>query len=215
MEKFAGPDETLPGLTTVIVTLPVPPVKFAGTVARSWVAPAKVVESEDLFHCTVAPARNPVPFTVRVKAAPGVVEGGFRSVMVGADTDGLMEKLIAPEVTLPGFVTVIGMSPGLETKPAGTSALSCVAPATDVESRRLFHRTTAPGWKPVPVTVRVKGAPAVAEPGLRLLMVGISVSGLMEKLTGLDRVFPGFTAVTVALPGLAIRLAGTWAVISS
>jgi hypothetical protein len=59
-------------------------IRLAGTEAVNFVAPAKVVERAEPFHCTVAPERKPVPFTVSVKAAPPwVVVFGLRLVITG------------------------------------------------------------------------------------------------------------------------------------
>lgn len=42
------------------------------------------VVSGDVFHCTVAPAANPVPFTVSVKAAlKAITELGLTEVTAG------------------------------------------------------------------------------------------------------------------------------------
>ncbi len=74
-----------------------------------------------------------------------------------------------------------------------------------------FHCTVAPERKLVPLTVSVNAAPpAVAEIGLKLLMTG--VGALIGNVAAPDGLPPVFTAVTLAFPGLAIRLAGTAAV---
>ena len=45
-----------------------------------------------------------------------------------------------------------------------------------------FHLTTEPEMKLVPFTVRVKaGPPAVADEGLRLVVVGTGLSGLVNR----------------------------------
>ncbi len=63
----------------------------------------------------------------------------------------------------------------------------------------------------MPFTVSVNAAPpAVAEVGLRLLMTG--VGALMENVAAADGLPPVFSTVMLALPALAIRLAGTAAV---
>jgi len=74
----------------------------------------------------------------------------------------------------------------------------------------------APVWKLDPLTVSVKADPAaVAELGLRLLMVGIT-GGLMVKVDAPDAVLPAaFITVTLALPELVIRAPGTDAVSSA
>ena len=61
-------------------------IRLAGTEAVNFVAATKMVERAEPFHCTVAPERKPVPFTVSVKAAPPwVVVFGLRLVMAGPD----------------------------------------------------------------------------------------------------------------------------------
>ncbi len=74
-----------------------------------------------------------------------------------------------------------------------------------------FHCTTAPVRKLVPFTVKVNAAPpAVADVGLRLVMVGVGAfTGNAAAVEGLP---PVLSAVMLALPTVAIRLAGTAAV---
>ncbi len=60
----------------------------------------------------------------------------------------------------------------------------------------------------MPFTVNVNAAPpAVADDGLRLVMV--EVGAVIGNATALDGLPPVLTAVMLALPALAIRLAGT------
>ena len=160
-----------------------------------------------LFQSTAAPDRKPVPFTVSVKAGPpAVAEMGLRLVMVR----GLIWKDSALEVTLPRLTTVTLALPGVAIKFAGTKAFSCEALAIKETSAVPFQYTPAPGRKPVPLTVSVNPAPpAVAEVGLRLVMVR---RGLIVKGNELEGTLPGLTTVTLALPALAIKLAGTRAV---
>ena len=65
---------------------------------------------------------------------------------------------------------------------AGIKAVSCV-PLTKVVVRLAsFHRTIDPFTKFVPVTVRVNaGEPAVAEAGLRPVIVGTGFTGVMQN----------------------------------
>ena len=73
-----------------------------------------------------------------------------------------------------------------------------------------FQSTVASDRKPVPLTVSVNAAPpAVAEAGLRLVMV---LGELIWKDSELEVTLPGLTTVTVALPAVAIKFAGTAAV---
>ena len=79
-----------------------------------------------------------------------------------------------------------------------------------VVSGELFHSTTAPEVKPVPLTVRVKAAlNATMEAGLSVVIAG---GGVIVKLSAGDETAPVLTS-TLALPALAIRLPGTDAVI--
>jgi hypothetical protein len=73
-----------------------------------------------------------------------------------------------------------------------------------------FQLTAEALTKPVPFTVRVNaGPPAVAELGLRLVIVG---AGLMVKATALEVTGPGLTTVTLTGTTVAIWAALTWAV---
>jgi hypothetical protein len=68
-----------PGFCTVTFAVPCEMMRAADTEAVNWLAPMKVVEMVDPFHCTLAPLRNPEPFTVRVNAAlPAAAELGLR-----------------------------------------------------------------------------------------------------------------------------------------
>src|SRR5258708_7171592 len=58
------------GVTTVTGAVPAAAMSAAVIAAVSWVALTKVVVRAAPFHCTPEPLMNPVPFTVRVKAAP-------------------------------------------------------------------------------------------------------------------------------------------------
>lgn len=74
-------------------------IRFAGTEAVSCVALTIVVASAVPFHWTTAPDANPVPFTVRVKAAPPAeVVFGLNEVTAGPIT---MVKLTEFEFTPP------------------------------------------------------------------------------------------------------------------
>src|ERR1035441_4150982 len=71
---------------------------MAGTAADSLVALTNVVVRAAFPNVTVAPERNPVPFTVRVKAGPpAVAELGLRLVIVGL---GLIVNVVIYPVTL-------------------------------------------------------------------------------------------------------------------
>ena len=92
-------------------------------------------------------------------------------------------------------------------------AVICVA-LTNVVVRALpFHRTTEPPTKFEPLTVSVKAAlPAAAELGARLVATGtgLLVAEVMEKVSAPDVPPPGvgLNTVTVALPAVAVSVAG-------
>jgi len=169
-----------------------------------------VLERAELFHCTVAPERKPVPFTVSVKVPPAAVaEFGVRLVRAGVGA--LMGKLTAFEAVPPGLVTLTVALPVAAIRLAGTEAVNCVPLTKVVVRAKPLHSTVAPERNPVPFTASVKETPvAVAELGFRLVMAG--TSGLIVKLTALEIAPPGFFTVTLALPEAAIRLAATDAV---
>ncbi len=111
----------------------------------------------------------------------------------------------------PEFVTVMLALPMVVIRPAGTVAVSCVELPNVVLSADPFQFTTAPLMKFVPFTVSVKPAPpAVAEVGVRLLIVGVGT--IILKPDDVDALPPAFATVILALPELAISPAGTAAV---
>lgn len=74
-----------------------------------------------------------------------------------------------------------------------------------------FHCTVDPIRNPDPLTVSVNaGPPAVVELGLNPEMFG--VGALVVKVTALETIPPGLRTVTLAVPWLAVRLAGIAAV---
>jgi hypothetical protein len=110
---------------------------------------------------------------------------------------------------VPAIATVMLAVPGAAINFAGTAAINWVLLTKVVVNPVLFHCTTAPEIKPVPLTVSVKaGPPAVAESGLSEAITG---PALIVKVAP-PEVTPLSTTVTVAVPGAAMRLAGTWAV---
>jgi hypothetical protein len=206
--NVVAPEAAPPGFVAVTLALPAAAIRLAATDAVSWVALTNAVGSAEPFHRTVAPERKPVPFTVRVKAAaPELAEFGLRLVMAG--TGVLTGKLKAFDDTPSGSITTTVAVPAAAIRLAGTGAVSCVALTNVVTRADPLNWMTAPETNPLPFTVSWKvGLVAVAEFGLRLVMV--SAGALIVKLTTLDKVPPG--TVTPALPGEAIRVAGTKAV---
>ena len=93
-----------PGFCTVTLAVPCEAIWVADTEAVNWLAPMKLVDKADPFHCTVAPARKPEPFTVRMNAAPpAVAEFGLR---LDSESGADMVNVNAFEVAPPGFCTV-------------------------------------------------------------------------------------------------------------
>src|SRR5262249_8510478 len=123
--------------------------------------PNAVVRFE-LFQRTVAPLTNPLPFTVRVKAAaPAVALVGDSEEIVGTGLLGAeMVKVALPEVPPPGvgLKTVTIALPAAEPSAAVMAAVNCLELPSDVVRFEPFQRTVAPLTNPVPFTVRVKAA---------------------------------------------------------
>lgn len=202
------PAEVPAVVVTVTLAVPAAAIRPAGTAAVSWLALTNVVVNAVVPHLTVAPGTKFVPLTVSVKAAPpAFAELGLRLVMV--DGGVLMVNVAPPEV--PAVVVTVTLAvPAVAIRPAGTAAVSWLALTNDVVSAVVPHCTVAPETKFVPLIVRVKEAPpAVAELGLKLAIVG--GGGLMVKVVPADVPITVVT-VTLAVPGVAIRLPGTAAV---
>jgi hypothetical protein len=158
-----------PGFCTVTFAVPCEMMRAADTEAVNWLAPMKVVEMVDPFHCTLAPLRNPEPFTVRVNAGvPAAAEFGLRLDSEAA-AGGLIVNVNALEVAAPGFCTVTFAVPCEPMRAADTEAVNWLALTKVVETVDPFHCTLAPLRNPEPFTVRVNAAlPAAAEFGLRV-----------------------------------------------
>jgi hypothetical protein len=151
-------------------------INVAGTAAVNCEPLANVVEIAVPFQSTVAPERNPVPFTVSVKAGPpAVAEVGFRLVITGAAA--LILKVTAADELPPGFVTTMFAVPAAAMRLAGTAAVNCVALTNVVSSAFVFQYTEEFERKPEPFTVIGNAAPpAVADDGLRPLITGGGVA---------------------------------------
>jgi len=122
-----------------------------------------------------------------------------------------MANCIEP-VTPASPATVMAAQPGVETNCADTSVLSSVAVIKVVGSAPPFHRTVEPKEKPVPKTTSMNaGAPATAEIGLRVEIVG--AGGLTVNVSAGEVDPPAFVTAMVAVPGVAMLDAGTLAVI--
>jgi hypothetical protein len=199
------------GFTTVTVAVPAVAMSLVGTEAFNCVPLTYFVVSPVPFHWTTEVERKFVPVTVRVKAAPPAVAlEGDSEVAPGFGL--LMVKVNPLEVPPPGvgFTTVTVAVPAVAMSLAGTEAFNCVPLTYLVVSPVAFHWTVELETKFVPVTVRVKAAPpAVALEGESEVAPGFGL--LMVKVKPPDVPPPGvgFTTVTVAVPAVAMSLAGT------
>ena len=109
-------------------------------------------------------------------------------------------------------VTVTVAEPAAATSEAGTWAVSCVALTKVVASDEPFHSTVAPEVKFEPETVRANALlPTVVEVGDREVRAG-GEAGRMVKTAGKPGLALGLTIVMLAVPGVAMSEAGTWAV---
>jgi hypothetical protein len=159
-----------PPESTVTVAVPAAAIRVAGTAAVSWLVLTKVEVSAVPFQRTAAPDTKPLPFTVRVNAAPpAIAEFGLREVIAGAAAIVNGDAL----VVIPAESTVTEALPAATIRLAAIGAVSWVALTKVVASGAPFQRTTASDAKALPFTVSVKaGAPAVTELGLREVMAG-------------------------------------------
>jgi hypothetical protein len=169
---------------TVTFTVPAVAISAAGMVATICV----LVTEEGVIaglvpKFTVAPARNPVPVSANVKAAPpAVAEVGAREVRVGAEAALIVNDRL-PDVPPPGagLVTVTFAVPAVAISAAVMAAVNCVALTNVVVLATPLNFTTDVETNPVPFTVRVKAAPpAVALVGEIEVSVGAGL--LMAKV---------------------------------
>ncbi len=119
-------------------------------------------------------------------------------------------KVWALEVPPPGagLNTVTWAVPAVAMSAAVIAAVNWVEETKVVVRFDPFHRTTEPATKLLPLTVSVKaGPPAVAEEGLRLVVVG---TGLLIVKVRAPEVPPpgvGLNTVTEAVPAVAMSAA--------
>jgi hypothetical protein len=198
------------------VTLEFPPVarSLSRIDAEIWLLVPKTVDRSDPFHRTMDPPTKLVPFTTRVKAPPpAIAELGAMPVILGV---GLVIVNVAGVETPPpgaGLETVMLAVPGAAISLAGIAAVNCVLLPKVVARSAPFQRTIDPVTKFVPATARLKaGPPAVAVVGLILEMVGRML--LIVKLTAFEvpPPGPGFTTAMLAVPPVAMSVAGIAAV---
>jgi hypothetical protein len=130
-------------------------------------------------------------------------------MLLRVGTAALIVNVAALDVP-PASVTVTLAEPEVAIRLPGTAAVSCVALTKVVVSAVPPQFTVAPEIKFVPFTVRVNAEPpAVAAAGERLAIVG--AAALIAKVAAGEVPAESFT-VTLAVPAVAIRLAGTAAV---
>ena len=112
-----------PVFVTLMLALPPLAISAAGTAAVTCVPLTNVVVRFVPFHCTTAPLRKFVPFTVSVKPAPpAVAEAGVRLVIVGVGaTTG---NVAAPEGLPMMFATVMLALPTAAIRLAVTVAVN-------------------------------------------------------------------------------------------
>ena len=112
--------------------------------------------------------------------------------------------------SLTATLAITGAVPVVAIRLAGTWALSCVELTKVVLRADPFQFTAAPEMKLLPFTVSVNAGPlAVVAPGLSEIIAGGGV--ILKMAGGRLEVAPCSLTVMLAVPALAIRLAGTWA----
>jgi hypothetical protein len=164
-----------PGLKTVISDEPVATMSEGGIAALSCVDEMKVVNRVLPFHRMVPVGAKFVPMTTRVKPGPPTVaDFGINAVIAGTGFVAFMTNGSAFELTpSTGLKTVTLAEPGAAISAAEISALNSLADTKVVVLVMPFHRTIELPRKFEPVTVSENAEPpAIAEPGLRAVMVG-------------------------------------------
>ncbi len=203
--KALAADALPPGLVTTIAAVLGPATNAAGTLAVSSVALPKVVLNGLPSSETCDPETKLEPLTARLKVGePAATKAGERELMTGRSTLKGNTLLSAP----PGLLTCTLTTPALTSKLDGTVAVSALELPKVVANGVEFHETCAPETKFVPATDSWKpGEPAAAEPGERLVRVGVRVP--IVNVAMLDSVPPGLSTCTLACPAVVSRLAGT------
>lgn len=180
----------------------------------------KVVASAVPLNSTVAPERNPVPVTVRVKPAPpATADPGVSRVMLGAAiviVNGCEFDAPPPGA---GFVTAIFAIPVAAASAAVKPACNVVLEIKVVGRALPFSRIVDVETNPVPVTVTVNaGLPCGTKGGLRLATVG---SGLLTAKSTLPEspppggglltatLFTAVVAISAAVIGVCSSVAET------
>jgi len=183
-------------------------IRRAAMTADSWLELSQVVGSGCPFHKRLAPGRKPLPLAVNVNSAlPAVIVCCDRDDNTGAVP--IRVKTSAFDTEPPGVDTVIEFVPGAPMRLAGTDAVSWEAETKVVGNGFPFQRTVEFVKKLDPATASVRlDIPAVADAGFSAVMAGPRT----ERESPLDLFAPGLTTVTVTVPDVDSRFAGTLAV---
>ena len=161
--------------------------------------------------------RYAVPSAFRKDGAatgfPQVPSGGADFIMIAvlkvAPVDGVMVSGVVLDVVLPLRTATMAI-PTEVTSEAGTEAVNCEELSITVCSGLPFQVTFEPEPKPDPKTSSVKSAaPAMTRSGLMAEIWGDAVAAIWN-VTGLE-LTPRLETVTVAVPAVPTRLAGTTA----
>jgi len=217
IEKVWSPEDPPPGagLLTVTLALPAAAISAAGTAAVSFVTLEKVVASGFPFQFTTDPETKLLPLTVKVNSAvPAVAEAGDSDVSAGAGFVLTIVKADTADVPPPGagLLTATLALPAAAMYDAAMTAVSFVSLTNVVGNALPFHLTTDEVVKLLPLTARVNAPlPAVPLVGESDVRAGRGLVRLMSNVALLETPPPGagLTAVTLALPALAISAAGT------
>src|SRR6266567_4714861 len=196
------------GLNTITWTVPAEAISAALMDTSNCVPLTKVAVRFAPFQFTTDPLTNPLPFTVRVKAAvPPVADEGDRKVIAGT---GLLpgEFTVKPallEVPPPGdgLNTVTWAVPAEAMSAALMAAWSCPPFTYVVDRFAPFQFTTDPLINPLPFTVSVKAAvPAVAKAGDNEVIDGTGLGAchprtvMLPPVAGIDAPVPSASACT-------------------
>jgi len=141
-----------PGAGFVTVTLNVPAVVMLGAVIAAviFVALTKVVAAGAPLKLTTEADTKPVPFTVKVKAAPPLVAlVGDNVVIVGTGLFTANSELAEVPPPGAGFATVTLKFPAVTISAAVINAVTCVALTKVVVAGVLLKFTTEVDTKPV------------------------------------------------------------------
>jgi hypothetical protein len=209
-EKTTSDDVPPSGLTTLMPAVPGETISALVTVAVNCVELRNPVANGELFHRTTAPGEKPLPESVTVTAGPPAnVELGLSKEILGVALP--TEKTTSDDVPPSGLTTLMPTVLGETISALVTVAVNCVELRNPVANGELFHRTTAPGEKPLPESVTVTaGSPANAQFGRSREILGLALP--TEKTTGDDVPPSGLTTLMPAVPGETISALVTVAV---